>query len=38
MLETRFTIRRKAEKQKKMLLDKVEKLKAEGKFNKDIMA
>jgi|DEB0MinimDraft_12_1074336.scaffolds.fasta_scaffold72731_1 hypothetical protein len=37
MLETRFTIRRKADKQKKKLLDKVEQLKSTGKFNKESM-
>lgn len=37
LLETRFTIRRQAERQKKVLLDNVEKLKKEGKFTKEHM-
>lgn len=37
-LETRLTIRRQAEKQKKEMLEKVEKLKQQGNFNKDKLA
>ena len=37
MLEQRMSIRRSAAKQKQILLEKVEKLKLEGKFTKESM-
>jgi hypothetical protein len=38
LLETRFSVRREAEKQKRALLDKVERMKKVGDFSKDKLA
>lgn len=38
LLEHRFSVRREAEKQKRVLMDKVERMKKKGEFNKDVLA
>lgn len=38
LLETRFQVRRQAEKQKRDLLEKVERMKKKGEFNKEQLA
>ena len=38
LLEHRFSVRREAEKQKRALMEKVERMKKKGDFNKDMLA